>query len=155
MNNLEFDDESVDTPLISPFPYLDNDSDDGKVLNELIECENVRMLRRERAINSFDGDDMAFQCMIRFRKFVAYFDPFLPMNIITRKSYNTIMVEGLESTGKNLVAIVKDCFYAVLSSDLTNKIACRKFLIKNEEEIFTDAGDGVRIYPEGFTSLVM
>ncbi|GJZ72846.1 hypothetical protein Tco_0636992 [Tanacetum coccineum] len=30
------------------------------------------------------------------KKFVAYFDPFLPMNIITRKAYNTIMVEGLE-----------------------------------------------------------
>ncbi|GJZ46886.1 hypothetical protein Tco_0600718 [Tanacetum coccineum] len=27
-----------------------------------------------------------------------------------------------------------------------------KFLIKNEEEIFTDAGDGVRIYPDGVAS---
>ncbi|GJZ23494.1 hypothetical protein Tco_0560953 [Tanacetum coccineum] len=46
-------------------------------------------------------------------------------------------------------------FYAMLSSDLTNKIACRKFLIKNEEEIFTDAGDGVWIYPDGVTSPAM
>ncbi|GKF50976.1 hypothetical protein Tco_0147443, partial [Tanacetum coccineum] len=84
MNNLEFDDESVDTPLVSPFPHSDNDLDDGEVLNELIEYENVGMLRRERAINSFDGDDLAFQCMVGFRKFVAYFDTFLPMNIITR-----------------------------------------------------------------------
>ncbi|GJW11069.1 hypothetical protein Tco_1576896 [Tanacetum coccineum] len=38
---------------------------------------------------------------------------------------------------------------SLLSSDLTNKIACRKFLIKNGEEIFTNAGDGVRIYPDG------
>ncbi|GJX98199.1 hypothetical protein Tco_0355218 [Tanacetum coccineum] len=30
-----------------------------------------------------------------------------------------------------------------------------KFLIKNEEEIFTDAGDGVRIYPDGVASLAM
>ncbi|GKG01649.1 hypothetical protein Tco_0306354, partial [Tanacetum coccineum] len=60
MNNLEFDDESVDTPLVSPFPLSDNDSDDGEVLNELIEYENVEMLRLERAINSFDGDDLAF-----------------------------------------------------------------------------------------------
>ncbi|GKC33723.1 hypothetical protein Tco_1046107 [Tanacetum coccineum] len=37
MNNLEFDDESVDTPLVSPFPHSDNDLDDGEVLNELIE----------------------------------------------------------------------------------------------------------------------
>ncbi|GJX93497.1 hypothetical protein Tco_0348083 [Tanacetum coccineum] len=87
MNDLESDDESVDTPLVSPFPYSDNDSDDGEVLNELIE----------------------------FRKSVAYFDPFLPMNIITRKAYNTIMVEGLESTGKNLVAVVRDVYVFVVS----------------------------------------
>ncbi|GKD12007.1 hypothetical protein Tco_1196414 [Tanacetum coccineum] len=37
----------------------------------------------------------------------------------------------------------------VLSSVLTYKIACTKFLIKNKEEIFTDAGDGIRIYPDG------
>ncbi|GJV45614.1 hypothetical protein Tco_1430150 [Tanacetum coccineum] len=60
MNNLESDDELVDTPLVSPFPHSDNDSDNDEVLNELIEYENVRMLRRERAINSFNGDDLAF-----------------------------------------------------------------------------------------------
>nr|GEU51056.1 retrotransposon Orf1 [Tanacetum cinerariifolium] len=43
----------------------------------------------------------------------------------------------------------------MLSSDLTNEITCRKFLIKNEEEIFIDAGDGVRIYPDGVASPVM
>ncbi|GJS05711.1 reverse transcriptase domain-containing protein [Tanacetum coccineum] len=31
----------------------------------------------------------------------------------------------------------------------------RKFLIKNEEEIFTDVGDGVRIYPDGVASPAM
>ncbi|GJX37905.1 hypothetical protein Tco_0251208 [Tanacetum coccineum] len=60
-NDLESDNESVDTPLVSPFPHSDNDSDDGEVLNELIEYENVGMLCREKAINSFDGDDLAFQ----------------------------------------------------------------------------------------------
>ncbi|GJU41102.1 hypothetical protein Tco_1194059 [Tanacetum coccineum] len=113
MNDLESDDESVDIPLVSPFPHSDNESDDGEVLNELIEYENVGMLHRERAINSFDGDDLAFQCMIVFRKFVAYFDPFLPINIITRKAYNTIMVEELESTGKTLVSIVRDVYMFV------------------------------------------
>ncbi|GJS59901.1 hypothetical protein Tco_0654685 [Tanacetum coccineum] len=108
INDLKSDNKSVDTPLVSPFRHSDNDSDDGEVLNELIEYENVGMLRRERAINSFDGDDLAFQYMIGFRKFVAYFDPFLLINIITRNAYNTIMVEGLESTGKNLVAFVRD-----------------------------------------------
>ncbi|GJX31925.1 hypothetical protein Tco_0241780 [Tanacetum coccineum] len=109
MDDLESDDESVDTPLVSPFL----DSDDGEVLNELYEYGNAGMLRRKRIINSFDGDDLAFQCMIGFRKFVAYFDPFLPMNIITRKAYNTIMVYGLESTGMNLVAIVRDIYVFV------------------------------------------
>ncbi|GJS29775.1 hypothetical protein Tco_0490395 [Tanacetum coccineum] len=65
------------------------------------------------AINSFDGDDLAFQCMIDFRKFVTYFDPFLSMNIITCKAYNTIVVEGLESIGKNLVSIVRDVYVFV------------------------------------------
>ncbi|GJZ57886.1 hypothetical protein Tco_0613380 [Tanacetum coccineum] len=60
MNDLESDDELVDTPLVSPFPRSNNDSNDGEVLNELIEYENVGMLRREKAINSFDGDDLAF-----------------------------------------------------------------------------------------------
>ncbi|GJV68614.1 hypothetical protein Tco_1484123 [Tanacetum coccineum] len=44
MNNLESNDESVDTPLVSPFPHSDNDSDNGEVLNEIIEYENVGML---------------------------------------------------------------------------------------------------------------
>ncbi|GKB64993.1 hypothetical protein Tco_0921179 [Tanacetum coccineum] len=43
-NNLESDDESVDTPLVSPFPHSNNDSDDSKVLNELVEYENAGML---------------------------------------------------------------------------------------------------------------
>ncbi|GJZ63038.1 hypothetical protein Tco_0619459 [Tanacetum coccineum] len=60
-NDLESDDESVDTLLVSLFPHSDNDSDDDEVLNELIEYENVRMLHRERAINSFDRDDLAFK----------------------------------------------------------------------------------------------
>ncbi|GJT30067.1 hypothetical protein Tco_0910342 [Tanacetum coccineum] len=113
MNNLESDDEAVDTPLVSPFPHSDNDSDDGEVLNELIEYKNAGTLHRERIINSFDGDDLAFQCMIGFRKFIAYLDPFLPKNIISRKAYNTIVVEGLKGTGKNLVAIVKDVYVFV------------------------------------------
>nr|GEW00465.1 hypothetical protein [Tanacetum cinerariifolium] len=60
MNDLELDDESVDTPLVSPFPHSDNDLDDGEVLNEFIENENVGMLCREKAINIFDGDNLAF-----------------------------------------------------------------------------------------------
>ncbi|GKB96907.1 hypothetical protein Tco_0983044 [Tanacetum coccineum] len=87
VDDLEPDDESVDTPLVSPFLDSDDDFDNGEVLNELEEYG--------------------------FRKFVAYFDPFLPMNIITHQAYNTIMVEGLESTGKNLVAIVRDIYVFV------------------------------------------
>ncbi|GJT24818.1 hypothetical protein Tco_0894755 [Tanacetum coccineum] len=87
--------------------------DDEEVLNELSECENAETLRRERIINSFDRDDLAFECMVGFRKFTAYLDPFLPMNIISRKAYNTIMV--LEGTGKNIVAIVMDVYVFVKS----------------------------------------
>ncbi|GJY74217.1 hypothetical protein Tco_0478648 [Tanacetum coccineum] len=39
------DDEAVDTHLVSPFPHSDNDSDDGEVLTELIEYENMGTLR--------------------------------------------------------------------------------------------------------------
>ncbi|GJX94347.1 cytochrome P450, partial [Tanacetum coccineum] len=60
MNNFESDDESVDTPLVSPFPHSDNDSYDGEVLNELSEYETAGVLCRERIINSFDGVDLAF-----------------------------------------------------------------------------------------------
>nr|GEY59303.1 hypothetical protein [Tanacetum cinerariifolium] len=93
-----------------------NDSNDDEVLNELIEYENVGMLRREKEINSFDRDDLAFQCMIGFRKSVAYFDPLLPMNIIMRKAYNTMMVERLESTGKNFFVIVRNVYVEVLKN---------------------------------------
>ncbi|GJS17188.1 hypothetical protein Tco_0411660 [Tanacetum coccineum] len=116
-----------------------NDSDDGEVLDELIEYEKVGMLRRERAINSFDGDDLAFQCMIGFRKFVAYFDPFLPINIITHRAYNTIMVEGLESTGKNLVAVVRDVYVFVGSfTYITDFVVLKdigEFILINKAEV--------------------
>ncbi|GJT60027.1 hypothetical protein Tco_1003560 [Tanacetum coccineum] len=91
----------------------DNVSDDEEILNVLIEYENAGTLRQERIINSFDGDDLVFEFMIGFRKFTAYRDPFLPMNIISRKAYNTIIIEGLEGTRKNLVAIVKDVYVFV------------------------------------------
>ncbi|GJS78852.1 hypothetical protein Tco_0728733 [Tanacetum coccineum] len=126
MNNLESDDETGDTPLVSPFPHSDNDSDDGEVLNELIEYENTRTLRRERIINSLDGDDLAFERMLGFRKFIAYLDPFLPMNIISRKAYNTIMVKGLEGTGKNLVTVVKDVYVFVGSFTISWILLCWK-----------------------------
>nr|GEX69717.1 hypothetical protein [Tanacetum cinerariifolium] len=83
MSNLESNDESVDTPFVSPFPHSDNVSSNGEVLNELS------------------------------KKFTAYVDPFLPLNIISRKAYNTIIAEGLESTWKNLVAVVRDVYACV------------------------------------------
>ncbi|GJS83663.1 hypothetical protein Tco_0750204 [Tanacetum coccineum] len=113
INDPESDDGLVDTPLVSPFPHYDNDSDAEEVLNELSEYENAGTLHRERIINSFDGDNLTFECMICFRKFTAYLDPFLPMNIISRKAYTTIIVDRLEGTGKNLVAIVRDVYVFV------------------------------------------
>ncbi|GJV87843.1 hypothetical protein Tco_1531781 [Tanacetum coccineum] len=91
----------------------DDESDDGEVIDDLDEYGNARNFYPKRIINSVDGEDFAFPCMIGFRKFVAYFDPFLAMNIITHKAYNTIIVEGLESSGRNLVTIVKDVYVFV------------------------------------------
>ncbi|GJS53969.1 hypothetical protein Tco_0627331 [Tanacetum coccineum] len=110
INDPEPDNGSVDTPLVSPFPYSDNESNDEEFLNKLCDYENTGTLRRERIINSFDGDDLAFECMIGFRKLAAYLDSFLPMNIISRKAYNTIMVDRLEGMGKNLISIVRDVY---------------------------------------------
>ncbi|GJV52870.1 hypothetical protein Tco_1448611 [Tanacetum coccineum] len=113
MDDLESEDELIDTPRVSLFLDSDDESDDGEVLNELDEYGNMGNFYPNRIINSLDGEDLAFPCMIGFRKFVAYFDPLFPMNIITRKAYNTIMVEGLESTGRNLVSIVRDVYMFV------------------------------------------
>ncbi|GJT16545.1 hypothetical protein Tco_0875251 [Tanacetum coccineum] len=113
MDDLESEDEFIDTPLVSPFLDSDDESDDGEALNELDEYGNAGNFYPNRIINSLDGEDLAFLCIIGFRNFVAYFYPFLPMNIITRKAYVTIMVEGLESTGMNLVAVVRDVYVFV------------------------------------------
>ncbi|GJX87073.1 hypothetical protein Tco_0339087 [Tanacetum coccineum] len=56
--------KSVDTPLDSPFLDSDGDSNDGEVLNELEEYDNVGQLHCQRAINSFDVGDLAFQIMV-------------------------------------------------------------------------------------------
>ncbi|GKB07021.1 hypothetical protein Tco_0835254 [Tanacetum coccineum] len=76
MDDSESDTESNDTPLVSPFLDSDEESDDEEVINELNEYGNAGNFYRNRIINSFDGNDLAFPCMIDFRKFVAYFDPF-------------------------------------------------------------------------------
>ncbi|GJW27410.1 hypothetical protein Tco_0044285 [Tanacetum coccineum] len=108
MDDPKPEDESVNTLLVSPFLDLYDDSVNGEVLSELEEYGNVRRFRHKKIINSFDGDNLTFQCMIGFRKFTTYFDPFLPMNIIMRKAYNTIMVIGLESMRTNLGDVVRD-----------------------------------------------
>ncbi|GKD73467.1 hypothetical protein Tco_1331749, partial [Tanacetum coccineum] len=60
-------------------------SDDEEVINELNEYGNAWNFHRTRIINIIDGNDLAFPCMI----------------------------EGLESTGRNLVAIVRDVYVFV------------------------------------------
>ncbi|GJS43089.1 hypothetical protein Tco_0568132 [Tanacetum coccineum] len=116
MDDSESDTDSYETPLVSPFLDSDDESDNGEVINELNKYGNARNFYPNRIINSCKDEDLAFPCMISFRKFVTYFDPFLPMNITTRKAYNTIMVEGLESTRRNLVSIVRDVYVFVRSS---------------------------------------
>ncbi|GJZ02684.1 hypothetical protein Tco_0520645 [Tanacetum coccineum] len=73
MDDLESDNESIDTPFISPFLDSDDKLDDEEVLNELDEYGNDVNFYHNKIINSIDGDDLKFPCMIGFRKFVAYF----------------------------------------------------------------------------------
>nr|GEY83011.1 hypothetical protein [Tanacetum cinerariifolium] len=64
MDDLESEDELIVTPLVSPFLDSDDESDDSKVLNELDNYGNTRNFYPNRIINSFYGEDLAFQCMI-------------------------------------------------------------------------------------------
>ncbi|GKG19874.1 hypothetical protein Tco_0376973 [Tanacetum coccineum] len=48
MDDLEPNDELVDTPLVSPFLDSDDDSGDGEVFNELEEYGNVGKLCRKK-----------------------------------------------------------------------------------------------------------
>nr|GEV03271.1 putative reverse transcriptase domain-containing protein [Tanacetum cinerariifolium] len=82
MDDIGSDDESVDTPLVSPFLDSDDELGDGEVLNEFDEYGNAGNFYRNRIINSVDGNDLAFPCKI----------------------------EGLKSMGRNLVAIVRDVY---------------------------------------------
>ncbi|GKE87468.1 hypothetical protein Tco_1564943, partial [Tanacetum coccineum] len=115
MDDLEPDDESVDTPLVSPFLDSDDDSDYGEVFTELEEYGNAGKLCRKKVINNIDGDDLAFTCMIGFRNFVVYFDPFLPMNIIMCKAYNTIMEVVMGKPFRNATLIEYDCVKGLVS----------------------------------------
>ncbi|GJX31524.1 zinc finger, CCHC-type containing protein [Tanacetum coccineum] len=79
-----------------------------------------------------------------------------PPNIISKQEVANLKAQAKRLFGnENVWVEMHRGFYAVLSSDLSNKITYRKFLIKNGEEIFTDAGDGVRIYPDGVASPAM
>ncbi|GKB20392.1 hypothetical protein Tco_0854315, partial [Tanacetum coccineum] len=106
---LEIDDivsdaESVDTPLLSLFLDSNDELDDGEVVNDI--CLNEEGFNKQ--ISRFSERDLAFPCMIGFRKTVAYFDPNFLMNIITHKAINTIMVSQLASRDDNFVAIVRN-----------------------------------------------
>ncbi|GJT07029.1 hypothetical protein Tco_0841491 [Tanacetum coccineum] len=64
MDDLNSDNESIDTPLVSPFIDSDDKLDDGEVLNELNEYGNAGNFYHNRRINCVDGCDLAFSCMI-------------------------------------------------------------------------------------------
>nr|GEU78863.1 protein kinase-like domain, concanavalin A-like lectin/glucanase domain protein [Tanacetum cinerariifolium] len=84
MDDLESNSESNDMPLVSPFLDFDEESDDEEVINKLNEYGYTRNFYCNRIINISDGNDLAFPCMI-----------------------------GLESMGRNLVAIVRDVYVFV------------------------------------------
>nr|GEY09200.1 protein kinase-like domain, concanavalin A-like lectin/glucanase domain protein [Tanacetum cinerariifolium] len=106
-------------------------------------------------IRTGNVNNVKFLCTIgQFNKEQAYLDLESPINIMPMLHYNWIMSNRLEPRRKpsnpkkkcNFVARVKGLRVFVRNFTyeyLTYKITCRKFLTKNEEEIFTDAGDGV------------
>ncbi|GJR13417.1 hypothetical protein Tco_0796069 [Tanacetum coccineum] len=79
----------IGTPLVSPFIDSDEELDDREVLIELNKYGNAGNFYHDRIIFSIERDDLTFPCMIGFRK--------------TR------------STGRNLVAIVRDVYVFVES----------------------------------------
>nr|GEU45198.1 hypothetical protein [Tanacetum cinerariifolium] len=68
LDDLESDNKLVDTHLVSPFIDSGEELDDEEVLNELNEYRNAVNFYHDRIIYSIDGDDLAFPCMIDFRK---------------------------------------------------------------------------------------
>nr|GEX57362.1 hypothetical protein [Tanacetum cinerariifolium] len=55
-----FANEFEDTPLVSPFLDLDDELDDGEVLNELDDYGNAGAFYPNKIINSMDGDGLTF-----------------------------------------------------------------------------------------------
>ncbi|GJR62773.1 hypothetical protein Tco_1504935 [Tanacetum coccineum] len=175
MNNFKSDDESVDTPLVSHFPHSDNDSNDGKVLNELSEYENVGVLRQERIIISFDegleGTRKNLVAIVRdvyvFVRNFTYITDFVVLEDIGKFIMNNMAdvlmgkpfrkINKLKyDVAKGLVSFTKIFDTYIFRMPRTIP---RKFLIKNKEEIFTVRGDrvgikldGVGIKPDGVTS---
>ncbi|GJX15300.1 hypothetical protein Tco_0207058 [Tanacetum coccineum] len=93
MNDLESNNETVDTPFVSPFLDSDNDSDDGEVLNELYEYGNVGMLCQKRLINSFDVDDLAFEFKDRSMGFVK--KSYLSHKFVVLEDIREFIVSGM------------------------------------------------------------
>nr|GEV50292.1 protein kinase-like domain, concanavalin A-like lectin/glucanase domain protein [Tanacetum cinerariifolium] len=64
---------------------------------------------------------------------------------------------GMEYVMNKILGFYKECLELgpEYATGMDDEGEVTKFLIKNEEEIFTDAGDGVRIYPDGVTSPAM
>ncbi|GKB98419.1 hypothetical protein Tco_0984556 [Tanacetum coccineum] len=110
IDDLESDVESDNKPLVSLFPDVDEESDDGELIIDMNEYVNTWYYDHDRKIIKFDMRSLSFPCMIGFRQFIAHFDPILSMNIITRKAFNTIMVKELASRDNNLVAIVRNVY---------------------------------------------
>ncbi|GKE17707.1 hypothetical protein Tco_1425284, partial [Tanacetum coccineum] len=60
IDELESEDELIDTPFVYPFLDSDDESDDGEVIDELEEYGNAGNFYPNRIINSFDGEDLSF-----------------------------------------------------------------------------------------------
>ncbi|GJT01953.1 hypothetical protein Tco_0823122 [Tanacetum coccineum] len=103
INDPEPDNGLVDTPLVSPFPHSDNDSDDEEVLNEL--CEKFHLYHGFvvlEDIGEFIMSDMAEVLM--GRPFSKTFDTYtyrMPRTIPRLKNFNWSKVPPLLELSQN------------------------------------------------------
>ncbi|GKC27445.1 hypothetical protein Tco_1034739 [Tanacetum coccineum] len=166
-NTIVYIEERRDTPLLEQkdiisIGYLGSNKDDEGIewldVKEPLDLVNTNeesiheslikempkySLNYDFRIKKGDLRNLKIPCMIG-HKFTtnAYINVDLPMNIMSLAYYSSIKKNGYEYKGRNLVGLGRD-------------MHVWKFLIQNEEGIFTDTGDGVKIYLDGVASLAI
>nr|GEW00030.1 actin-depolymerizing factor-like [Tanacetum cinerariifolium] len=130
MDDLEPDDESMDTPLVYPFLDWDDDSDDGEVLNELEEYVLMSFRFRGGGPNALSGMGVADHCKGTFfelqRKKAHRYVIFK-----IDENKNEVVVEKTGTPAENYEDFTSalpenDCRYAVYDFDFVTSENCQK-----------------------------